>query len=333
MSETFNRNDFFKFVQDYMRDVPLLLIGTGGTMPYGIPGMEKLSDRLINTLDQKYKANTEWDKFVANINSGKDLESSLTGLNLKEDILNDIIVQTWILVNDADIKLLNKILCNKEFLPIARLIKMFYNTQPQCVNIITTNYDRVIEYACDQFKIPIDKRFEGYYLKTFSQAKLRHKNIVNLIKVHGSLDLFKDENDYVYSIPLQKNIPDKFTPAIVTPGEDKYKTILNGECRDLVHIADDLINNAKSFLCIGYGFNDIQIQRNVIEGIKQDKPIVVVTKKISDGAVSLITNNSRKHVIIQEDEKNHNKTDIIINKKRFQLEGIYWDLENFLEIF
>jgi len=326
------QNEIFKVAQQYLRDVPLMLIGTGGTIPYGIPGMKELAEYLINSLGEKYKADPQWDTFSSNINSGQDLESALTNISLKKEILEDIICQTWVLVNDYDLRLFYKILESKTVLPIAKLIKKLLEPHPQCVNIITTNYDRVIEYACDQIKINVDKRFVGYYIKYFSNTKLQRSKVVNLIKVHGSLDLFRDENDYVYSIPLQKDIPINFIPEIITPGEDKYKTILNGECRDLVHIADDLINDAKSYLCIGYGFNDKQIQRNIIAGIKQDKPIVVVTRKISDESAGLIINNSKNYIIIQEDHENTENTDIIVNGNRVTLEGTYWTVEGLLKI-
>lgn len=325
-------NEFFRIAQQYVRDVPLMLIGTGGTIPYGIPGMKELSEHLIASLDDKYNADMQWDAFKSNINSGQDLESALTDLSLKKEILDAIILQTWILVNNADLNLFYEILESKTVLPIAKLIKKLFEPHPQCVNIITTNYDRVVEYACDQIKVNIDKRFVGHYIKWFSNSKLQTGKVVNLIKVHGSLDLFKDRNDYVYSIPLQKEIPTNLIPEIVTPGEDKYKTILTGECRDLVHIADDLINDAKSYLCIGYGFNDKQIQRNIISGIKKDKPIVVVTKSISDESAGLITNNSKNYIIIQEDCNNTENTNVIINGNQLTLEGAYWTVEGLLRI-
>lgn len=327
-----DKNTLFKLVQQYTGDNPLLLIGTGGTMPYGIPGMNKLAEHLIFTLGDKYNSDSEWDIFITRINTGLDLESALTDINLKDDIINDIIMQTWILVSDADIGFLTKILSEKETLPLTKLICKMYTPTPQCVNIITTNYDRVIEYACDQAKLPTDVRFNGNYFKSFSSSQIKSKNIVNLIKVHGSLDMFKDKNNFVYSIPLQHTIPSGFIPEIITPGANKYRALLTSQCADMKHQADNLVEKAKSFLCIGYGFNDSQIQRNIIEGIKNGKPIVVVTKQLSDEATGLIINSGSKYVIIQEDTAYSTKSDIFIGKERFQIEGIYWTVEGLLNI-
>lgn len=327
-----DKHTFFKIVQLYTGDKPLLLIGTGGTIPYGIPGMNKLAEHLISALDDKYESDSGWDTFIARINSGLDLESALTDINLKDAILNDIIMQTWLLVSDADIDLLTKIISDKEMLPLSQLIYKMYTPTPQCVNIITTNYDRVIEYACDQVKLPTDVRFSGNYFKSFSNSEIRSRNIVNLIKVHGSLDMFKDKDDFVYSIPLQRTIPSGFIPEIITPGANKYRALLTSQCADMKHIADNLVDKAKSFLCIGYGFNDSQIQRNIIEGIRNGKPIVVVTKQLSDIAIGLIINSSSKYVIIQEEIGDSTKSDIMINKERFQIEGTYWTVEGLLHM-
>lgn len=177
--------EIFKTIQKYIENVPLILIGTGGTIPYGIPGMPKLAEYLITQLHEKYIMNCEWNKFEDRLKNNIDLESALTDLSLDEEILNDITKATWQLVTDHDLKLLKQLVRDKEILPQARLIKKFYQPHPQCVNIITTNYDRVIEYACDQFKIKADTKFHGNYIKYCSNDTLKSKNIVNILKVHG----------------------------------------------------------------------------------------------------------------------------------------------------
>lgn len=327
-----DKNALFKMVQQYTGNRPLLLIGTGGTMPYGIPGMDKLAEHLISTLSHKYKSDRGWGAFISKINDGLDLESALTHINLNADILKDIIMQTWMLVNEADIDLLTKILSERQMLPLSQLIRKMCTPTPQCVDIITTNYDRVIEYACDQVKLSTDVRFSGNYFKSFSKSEIKFEKIINLIKVHGSLDWFKDKDNFVYSIPLQHAIPNGFIPEIITPGSDKYRALLTSQCADMKHIADNLIEKATSFLCIGYGFNDNQIQRSIIEGIKNEKPIVVVTKQLSDAAVGLIINNSSKYIVIQEDIQNKAQSDIFISKERFQIEGVYWTVDGLLNI-
>ena len=326
------RNEIYQHIQKNLQDVPLMVIGTGGTIPYGIPGMNELADYILNTLNSKYLGQEGWENFSLNLKAGKDLESALNGINLSSDILDDIVVATWTLINKSDLVLFERLLDNKELLPITKLINKFYYPSPQNVNIITTNYDRVIEYACDQIGLKVNNCFSGYYRKTFDDSPLIMKNIVNLVKVHGSLDWFKDESDYVVSIPLQNKIPKNFIPELVTPGENKYKSIMNGEYRNLVHISDDLIKKASAFLCIGYGFNDEQIQRNIIERVRLGTPIVIVTKSFTNESRELIRKNATKYIIIQEDKNDASITEIEINGDISFLEGKLWDLNEFLEI-
>jgi hypothetical protein len=153
-----------------------------------------------------------------------------------------------------------------------------------------------------------------------------------LLKVHGSLDLFKDESNYVYSIPIQTELPNGFTPVIITPGSSKYRSVLQGACRQALHNADDVINKASSYLCIGYGFNDEQIQENIILEINKGKPIIVVTKEISLKAYELIKNNSKNYVIIQEGKKNKGTTEILLNDNSINLEGTFWTVDGFMQI-
>jgi hypothetical protein len=327
-----NEEEIFKKVQKYVENVPLILIGTGGTIPYGLPGMHELSNHLFNQLNEKYKTNSEWIIFTERLTVGIDLESALTDLSLNDDILCNITKATWQLVTDYDLQLLNKLVQSKTKLPLAKLINKFYQPHPQCVNIITTNYDRVIEYACDQYNIRTDTKFHGNYIKYFSASMLGTKNVVNILKVHGSLDLFKDKDNLVYSIPIQKEVPIGFIPEIIAPGSSKYRSVLKGTCRQVLHHADSLINDAKGYLCIGYGFNDEQIQANIISGIKTGKPIVVVTKKISDMAAKLLLDSSTKCIIIQESKDIPNSTEFVGNNESITVSGTYWTIDGFMEI-
>lgn len=326
-----NKEDIFKTIQEYTTDVPLLLIGTGASIPVGIPGMPELADYLLNNLDSKYSSDTNWCDISKKLKSGIDLESALTSYHLGEDLLNDIKKLTWKLVTDADLELFyEKVLFGKD-LPLSLLLHKLIQPHPHHIDILTTNYDRYIEYCCDQRDIMIDNRYSGMYLKKTNKCELNKRNIVNLLKVHGSLDSFSDEktNESI-SIPLQQKIPNGFIPEIITPGSDKYKAILTSTSREILHNADSLIDKASNFLCIGYGFNDSQIQEKIITKIKTGIPIVVVTKSLTDNALDIINSNSRDYAVIMDGGKN--TTRFIINKTDITLEGVYWTIEGFNEI-
>ncbi len=322
----------FKTIQTYITDTPVVLAGTGISIPAGIPGMDQLSKFLQSKLNDKYADNPNWCRISDELDNGIDLESALTGVDVKGELLTDIVNLTWELVTEYDLKFFNENVLSRTRQPLCDLIQKLASTCYNNVNIITTNYDRYIEYCCDICGVKIDNRFDGLYLKSLNNNELKKKDVVNILKVHGSLDTFHSiETKENICIPLQYKIPDGFVPEIVTPGSDKYETLLTTDTyRNILSKSDELINNAKCYLCIGYGFNDSQIQQNILRNISMGKPIVVITKGLSNGALALINNKAQRYAVLIEAPRN--KTRVIIDKKDFEIEGDYWKLENFLEI-
>lgn len=327
-----NKEDIYKIIQEYLSDVPLMLVGTGASIPVGIPGMKELAQYLLDNLEDKYFEDADWIKVSKRLREGEDLEKALTSINLSESLLNDIKRSTWQLISDADLKVFREKVLFGYDLPFSDLIKKLLRTSSNNLNIITTNYDRYIEYCCDRCNAQVDNRYTGMYYKKSKISQLRERNIVNLLKVHGSLDSFVDEKTKEsVSIPLQMNIPIGFMPEIITPGTNKYEAILNTTTnRDILHNTDTLIDKANNYLCIGYGFNDSQIQGKIISRIKLGVPIVVVTKKLSDSALDMIVSNSKKHAVVISGGEN--KTRFIINKSDTTIEGVYWTIEGFNDI-
>lgn len=327
------KDRIFEHIQKYLTTVPLILVGTGGTMPYGIPGMGKLANQLIIDLDSKYKKDKEWCKFVDKLKAGKGLEEALTDLRLRECIIDDIINVTWKLVNEYDLRLMKDWSISSTKPNLGKIIQKFYQTTQQRVNVITTNYDRCIEYACDQFGLPVNTLFNGEYFKRFKISNYKHsKQIVNVLKVHGSLDWYFETNGQVVALPLQGELLPGLKPAIITPGTSKYRRALEPPFREIIHIADDLIEKSQNYLCIGYGFNDSQIQANIISGIQTGKTIVVWTKELSSDALSLIQKNNENYIIVQALKSDDSKTQIIMPTGIEVIDEALWTQEGLLKI-
>ena len=325
------KEQIFKMIQDYTSNPPLILAGTGLTIPVGIPGMGALAEYLRERLDEKYKTDPAWISVSNKIASGIDLETALSEDRLNNDLLNDLKKCTWDLVNTADLKYFRKKHLFGQNAPFTTILSKFLRTTGRHLDIITTNYDRYIEYCCDQYGIEVDNGYKGMYTKSLDMSFSKSKNNVTLLKVHGSLDMFKDEltNESI-SIPIQDSIPRGFTPDIITPGISKYEAILTNASRELVHHADTVIGKATNFLCIGYGFNDSQIQKLMIKKIKTGCPIVVVTKGLTDNALEIINNNSEHHAVILDGD--NGKTRFIINKADVTIDGTYWTIDGFNKI-
>ena len=90
-----DKSTIFKAVQDYLNDTPLLLLGTGASIPVGIPGMLSLAEHLRDRLSVKYKTNSNWERFIENLDNGVGLEQALTNVSMDEGIEQDIKKHTW----------------------------------------------------------------------------------------------------------------------------------------------------------------------------------------------------------------------------------------------
>lgn len=324
------RDDIFRAIQTAVEDPPLLMIGSGSSAPYGLPGMQELGEHLLKELDSKYYGESCWIAFRENLLAGQDLETALSDITFPPNILNDVKWETWSLISSRDFELFGRILFGHEELALSKLLKKFYQAHPQKIDIITTNYDRVIEYACDLAQLPVANGFYGCYHKHFDK-EFPLQESVNLVKVHGSLDVFCDTHGVAVSVPmLQKRVPG-LVPEIITPGASKYAAVLTGTPRQLLGAADERIGRAQSFLCIGYGFNDAQIQENILAKARAGISVVVLTKEVSDHAAHLLANNAQNYISIQEG-KEKDTTEVCINRETEILDGTFWTVDGFMKI-
>ena len=319
-----------KTIQSAVTETPLIMVGSGASAPHGLPSMHDLGKHLVHQLSACYRGTPCWDNFEANIANDDDLETALTGIELTREVLADIRCETWNLISSRDLAVYEQLLFSPKMLPLSRLLKKFYQAHPRRIDIITTNYDRLIEYACDLAEIPCTVGFDGYYLKHFS-GSFADKNSVNLLKVHGSLDVFRDVHGGIVSAPMLSNLPTGLIPEIITPGSSKYAAILHGTHRELLLAADERIKRARSFLCIGYGFNDSQIQEGIITRIRAGIPIVSITQKVSDSAAHLLVNNAQHYITIQQDEI-PDKTAVCIDNHIEILDGTFWTIDGFMSL-
>ena len=106
--------------------------------------------------------------------------------------------------------------------------------------------------------------------------------MVDIWKVHGSIDWFRGQDDSIYSLPSIILPPEGYKPAIVTPGIDKYRQTHEEPFRTIITGADAAIEAGNSFFCVGYGFSDEHIQPKLVDRCKrQGKSIVVLAKKLT----------------------------------------------------
>ena len=336
-------DSLLKQLQDWTNRVPLVILGSGSSIPFKLPSMWTLGEHLKNSIsfvdrdDQK-----QFNEFIVQLDKLKDLEVALHELRIRPNVLNEVIIKTWELVNKHDLEVYDQFVSNKIDFPLADLTKHLISTTDKKLSIVTTNYDRLAEYAASLAGAFICNGFTQNYFGYFT-SQIHQNNIktlkgfsgqVNIWKVHGSLDWFKTQQEQDIYLPLRQTIPTDFKPSIVTPGLTKYFETQLEPLRTILTQADSEIENANGFLCIGYGFNDIHVQPKLITQIKNNKPIIVISKEITPKAKqAIIDNKSKAYILIEE----ANTTDTRIYSSLFPLPEIipnvsYWNLAEYLKL-
>lgn len=308
----------FTIIQNYLKTPPVIIWGSGATIPFGLPSMGKLNDIIKENIP-------EFDKNCDNleIELGKDKYQEMMPL------IRNLI---WHAISTVDKEVLQNLLDsnNENFNGIKKLVEKISDAHPKVTNIITTNYDRIIEYVLSFHGIPFTDGFLGKDLSLFDENLFSSKNIVNIVKVHGSLNWFDLGGEIRY---LQNNIENS-VPQIICPGKNKYQEAYKSPYRELIQKSDLYINSANSFLVVGFGFNDEHLTPRIKTKIKKGIPIVVITKIISEACLNELE-DAEKYVLLEDD--GDNKTKITIKESNSEkqiiiLEGNFWSLNNFIEI-
>lgn len=313
------KGNIFKIVQGFLKNPPLVVWGSGATISFGLPSMWNLNEKLKEVID-------DFDS------DNNNLEVEL-GKEKYKDKMPEIKQVIWQEVNNADKAVLDKITSNNtaDFDGLKLLIEKFLEAHPQVLNIVTTNYDRVLEYTMSYNGVHFTDGFNGKVLSLFDENLFKPKNIVNLIKVHGSLNWFNvdDEIRYVNSCF------DGLIPQIIAPGKSKYQEAYNSPYRELIQKADNTIKEASSFLVVGFGFNDEHLTPKIKSQVKKGVPIVLITKQVTESTHEELK-DAEKYIFIEE--ASNEKTRVTYKTSKSdqvqieELEGNFWQLNQFIEI-
>ena len=332
-----------KQLQDWTNRIPLVILGSGASVPYKLPSMWSLGEYIKDNITFEDADDIlQFELFKTILDRLGDLEATLHEVHLNSSITNQIVAKTWELVNKLDLEAYENFLNDKSDFPLENLIKHLLYAAGNKLSIVTTNYDRLAEYAASFANAFICNGFAQNYIGHYSQ-RIHLNNIptlkgfegqVNLWKVHGSLDWFKNREEEYFNLPLRNSIPKNYKPTIITPGASKYLETQLEPFRTIFTQADNEIEAAKGYLCIGYGFNDIHVQPKLITQIKKNKPIIVITHKLTPKTKQAIIENKCKNYILMECA---NDNDTRIYSSSFNGELIvagesYWSLGEYYKL-
>ncbi|MDE0518547.1 MAG: SIR2 family protein [Bdellovibrionales bacterium] len=312
--------EVFTLIQRFLKNPPVIIWGSGATIPYGLPSMDDLKKSLKSEL--------------GDLGTSANLETELG----KIDDINKIDIVKKIIRNEVSkkqLECLKKAIQNMNyFKSITDMIKKFYDIHPRKIDIVTTNYDCILEYALSKSDYNFTDGFTGKPLSNFHSTAFGKKEIVNLIKVHGSLNWLSDENSNTFCLPYEYEFENlKYTMVLPAKERKYYETFIKEPYRTLIGKSDDVIENANSFLVVGFGFNDEHLTPKVDSKIKTGTPIVIITEKATDSCMQKL-NNAEQYCLFEKDK---NETKVMFKKnnspkKSLKLNGNYWKLNKFMEV-
>ncbi|AUM13041.1 SIR2 family protein [Ketobacter alkanivorans] len=328
-----------KQAQDYYARAPLIVLGSGASAAYGMSGMGKLANYLIehtDVSDLPEKDQSNWVSFCEALNSGVGLETALHQVQVSEALTGKIINHTWTLINREDLEIFKRSLEGNDRYSLGILLSHMFRSSISTINIITTNYDRLAEYACDKENIHHYTGFTHGYFRQLSQpSEVKVSRKANIWKVHGSLDWFESPLKDVIGLSHLEEIPAGYLPQIVTPGTQKYQRTHLEPYRSIINNADLAITNAASYLCVGYGFNDEHIQPKLMRKCaRQGAPITIVTYALSEATKKHVINGGVNNYLAIERGAHDDQSVIYssLEKEPVVVEKNLWSLQGYLTL-
>jgi hypothetical protein len=309
----------FKLIQKFLSSPPLIIWGSGATVAYGLPTMGKLNEDIGNKIPEFNKKNDNLEVELSNDKYNEVMP------NIKEVI--------WSSINDANSLAMDTLVndSNHLFEPIKLMIDKFKRAHPQIINIVTTNYDCILENVMSFYGFTFTDGFNGREFCRFDIEYFKDKKMINLVKVHGSLKWFFINGEIRYLTNSLQNV----TSAIIAPSKKKYQECFQTPYRELIQKSDELINKASVFLVIGFGFNDEHLTPKIKEKVNQGIPIVLITKSVTASTIAELK-GAKKYILLEEDTNCSSKTKITY-KENDESESIvllldenYWSLKNFI---
>ena len=324
-------------------NMPKMIVGTGLSASFQVPGMKQLAAELKNKLDRHddSRVRTLWREKVPAIDKF-GLEDGLKSLNSSEEILiNEIKKITTAFILQEEQKLLCDIYNKKSgFEHLLMYLKETCSINYGILDIMTPNYDRIIEILCDKCNISVITGFEGQIFRRFNATNLKKPDIqynlknnffVRLFKPHGSINWIErngDEyliNDYELLSKYSDNI------EIIAPGNSKYKEgMLNNTFRTMREDFYELISdNAKpySLFIYGYGFNDSHF--NTVLFQNKYKKVLILSKEIRDDVIDRATKNKNVTAFYQHDDKEY----MIYKGENIEIDKSLWNIDVFADVF
>ena len=329
-------------LQDHLQEGLLIVVGSGLSAAEGIPGMWPLAEHLNREIPPRLAAAPDpaWGVVAAALDAGDNLEVAMGKANLLSATVEMIVAETAQLISAKERNVFAKVLAGERELPFTPFVKHLFKAGKK-FHLITTNYDRLIEFAAEAAEIGVDSRFFGYLhgrsdpkrsadahrVSYFSGRTPAFRSLPCLCvhKPHGSLDWFK-VGEKIVRCPIETGA----VPMIITPGAAKYRESFRVAFDAQRTAGNQAASTANRLLFIGYGFNDDHLEQYLCPNLRLTKPTVIVTEKLTCNALKVINNSKGTDVIALCATPKSDWT-LIVNQdgEKLTVAEQLWNLEGF----
>jgi hypothetical protein len=202
-----------RIAQDCIGRSPVVILGSGASAGFGIPGMPALKTHLqsISCPDtQDPEDEHKWSEFKSAL-ATKDLETALNDVRLPERLTRHIVEATWDFLAPKDYEVFERVINDRNLFPLTKLFRHLLRSTRTEIDVVTPNYDRLAEYAADAGSLAHYTGFDYGYIRSRSVSG-RHVihvsktqvRTVNVWKVHGSFDWFRDNDGIVVGLQCRR---------------------------------------------------------------------------------------------------------------------------------
>ena len=287
-------DSFVRFVQGHFTDGLALVIGSGLSAAEGIPGMDALAKHLVNRESSVPTTDLVlWAQVKKALDEGEGLEAVLINHSPTETFEAWIVERTIDLILPKEREVMTAVLRGDRVLRLTTFLKQMLRPSTG-LPILTTNYDRLIEVACEMAGFHVDTIAIGHYAGAFDDKRsfmascrgikrrgkatvLDHFSRAVVLKPHGSLDWYRVGSD---ARRCSLNIDGE--RLIITPGLNKYRAGYSAPFDKHRELANEHIKRASHLLIVGYGFNDDHLQTHLVSRIRGGVPTLILNRSINE---------------------------------------------------
>ena len=333
-----------KQLQEHLGDGLVLIVGSGLSCAEGVPGMGALGHHLVTHIPASLSLEDTklWEEIHPLIETN-GLEAALLKHAPTPSLEAAIVQSTGDFIAASEANIIAEVFNNTRTLRLTKLIPHLLKPGTG-IPIVTTNYDRLAELACEEAGLGVDTMFSGHFAARLDpedsywsfcrHVKLVGKNVrykfaskANVFKPHGSLDWYHREGNpvrYAGILPLPR--------LIITPGLSKFRSGYESPFDKHREKGNDAIDKARRFLIIGYGFNDDHLETHLTPRIKSGVKTVILTYALSPKAREIAIENNNVVAVEFHENGGNAGARIIVDGAEVFYPGIdYWDLDGFVK--